>query len=229
MQPVIDTWNLQIRVFPVLVALLLCELPGIIRHFKNLAYVPIYFALFPFRELNRDLSLYVGEDFFTGSGDMTESETEALRKRIVLTGLISLSIAAVATPAVAGFLAAFFMLPTDFRGFVLLFIAYKMIGLIRAAFGFKHHAVSNRRTMMWYWATYLTYFAVFLTVFEAVFDWAHPFTTKGDWLGLWKELRGVLFLKIAVGGFIASLVGASAAAAFTDRKLRNSIVDRSHE
>jgi hypothetical protein len=114
MQHLIDFWNLQIHVFPVVVVLLVCEAIAIFRHFKSLAYVPIYFSVFPFRELNRDLSLYLGDDYFTGGDDLSPAQTESLRKRIILTGLISLTVAAVVTPAISGFVAAFVMRSSDF-------------------------------------------------------------------------------------------------------------------
>lgn len=218
-------WTLEVQFFPVVCALLLCEIPGIVRHFHRLYYVPIYFSIFPMRELNRDLSTYLGEDWFYGEGaDLSDSKLESLRKRIFLTSLISLAGSVILVPAIAGFLSSFFMRPADFAGFCVLFIAYKLIGLTRAAIGFKEHAVSNKKTMTWFWLVYLVYFGCTLTVFEASYDWASPFVAKGDWAGLWKALRGLLFLKVFVLGFIVALVAAAATSAFTERKLRQQII-----
>lgn len=218
-------WNLEVQLFPVVCALLLCEIPGIIRHFHRLAYVPIYFSLFPMRELNRDLSTYLGDDWFYGEGaDLSDTKLESLRKRIFLISLISLAGSVILVPAIAGFLSSFFMRPSDFTGFCVLFVAYKMIGLTRAAIGFKDHAVSNKKTMTWFWLVYLVYFGCTLTVFEASYDWATPFVAKGDWSGLWKAVRGLLFLKILVLGFVVALVAAAAASVFTERRLREQII-----
>ncbi len=218
-------WSLEVQLFPVVCALLLCEIPGIVRHFHRLYYVPIYFSLFPMRELNRDLSTYLGDDWFYGEGvDLSDSKLEALRKRIFLTSLISLAGSVILVPAIAGFLSSFFMRPADFAGFCVLFITYKLIGLTRAAIGFKEHAVSNKKTMTWFWLVYLVYFGCTLTVFEASYDWASPFVAKGDWASLWKAVRCFLFLKVLVLGFVVALVAAAATSAFTERKLRQQII-----
>ncbi len=220
-------WELQIQIFPVVCSLIICELPGIIRNLKKLYYVPIYFSMFPLRELNRDLSIYLGEDYFYGEGSgLSDTKLDALRKRILLTSLISLAASVIVTPAIAGFMSAFFLRSIDFAGFCILFIAYKLIGLVRAAMGFKTHAVSNAKTMTWFWLIYIVYFGCFLTVFESTYDWASPFVNTSDWIGLWKAFRGVIFLKIVVSGFIVALIGTAATSIFTDRKLRTQIRDR---
>lgn len=215
-------WDLEVQMVPVICALLLCEIPGIIQYLRRLYYVPIYFSLFPLRVLNRDLSTYLGDDWFYGVGaNLTDDELESLRKKILQISIISLVGSVVIIPAFAGFFSAFFMRPSDFTGFCMLFIAYKLIGLTRAAIGFKEHAISNRKTMTWFWMVYLVYFGCTLTVFEASYEWASPFVMNGDWVGLWKAVRGVVFLKITVWGFILALVSTAAASAFTERKLRH--------
>ena len=217
-------WETKIQILPVVCALFLCEAPGVIRHLKKLYYVPIYFAIFPLRELNRDLAAYFGDDWFYGSGNaLSPNELEALEKRINRTAIISIAITVVVTPSVAGFLSAFFMPANAFAGFCLLFILFKLAGLIRAAIGFKNYAVANKKTMALFWLIYVVYFGCFLTVFETAYDWASPFISVGNWSGLWRELRALIFIKIAIVGFIAALVAAIATNAITDRKLRDQL------
>lgn len=216
-----DLWHIKIQIIPVICTLLLCELPGIVRHLKKLYYVPIYFSVFPLRELNRDLAIYFGDDWFYGSGNaLSPAELDALEKRINRTAIISTVLTVVVTPFVAGFVAAFFMPADAFAGFCLLFVLYKLAGLVHAAIGFKAHAVSNKKTMTMFWLVYLVYFGCFLTVFETAYEWASPFIGAGNWSGLWKELRSLLFIKIGVLGIIVTLVTAAATGAITDRKLR---------
>lgn len=214
-------WTAKIQISPVVCALLLCEIPGIVRHLKKLYYVPVYFSIFPLRELNRDLATYFGDDWFFGDADaMSSEQIESLERRINRVAVISMALTVVVTPSVAGFLSAFFLPADAFSGFCFLFVLYKLGGLIHAAIGFKSHGLATRKTVFLFWTVYVVYFGCFLTVFETTYDWAAPFIGIGDWTGLWKELRTLLFLKIAVIGFVVALVAAMATNAITDRKLR---------
>src|SRR3990172_9307093 len=114
-----EIWHTQIQLAPVLLSIFLFELPAIIRRWKKLFYVPIYFSVFPLRELNQDLSTYLVEDEFIGLGErLSEKEAEKLRRKIILVSIVSMAIAALLTPLVVGFISAFYM---DNGTFILFF------------------------------------------------------------------------------------------------------------
>ncbi|MDX6766165.1 MAG: hypothetical protein SFU85_05200 [Candidatus Methylacidiphilales bacterium] len=114
-----NLWNLEIQLIPVIVALLFIEVPGIIRRFKKLFYVPIYFSIFPFRELNKDLSKYLADDWFFGEGaSLSKKELDELQKKIVRNSIISMTISVVVTPAIAGFASSFFLPVSSFWAFL---------------------------------------------------------------------------------------------------------------
>jgi len=219
-----DFWNLEIQLLPVVATLFLAELPGLIRRFKRLYYVPIYFSVFPFRELNRDLSRYLGDDYFHGDGpELSQEELSVLQKKIVRLSIISMTLSVVVTPALSGFISAFFLPRSSFAGFVILFIVYKLIGLIQSAMSFCEHAVGTKRNILAYGVIYLVYFGCFITIFEISYDWASPFIAAGDYLALWKEIRMLVFGKIIVLGLIVALLSGVATSLITDRKLREQL------
>jgi hypothetical protein len=54
-----EIWNYKIQIIPIILGILIVEFPNWIRKLKKLYYVPIYFSIFPLRELNQELSYYV--------------------------------------------------------------------------------------------------------------------------------------------------------------------------
>lgn len=105
-----DIWFARIQLLPVLLTILLFELPAVIRRWKKLLYVPIYFPAFPLREINQDLSTYLAEDEFYGEGErLTEQQAETLRRKIIRVSIISMGISALLTPLAVGFVSAFYL------------------------------------------------------------------------------------------------------------------------
>jgi hypothetical protein len=221
-----NLWNLKIQILPVVLSLVICELPGITRWFKKLPYIPIYFSVFPFSILNHDLSIYLGEDYFYGNGrNLLEEEAENLRKHIINISIISTTLSVIITPLIGGFFSAFFLPLDSFPGFCVIFIAYKLIGMTEAALDFGKHAVANKKTMTWFLLVYLVYFGLFLHVFGTTYDWVEPFIFKKDWIGLFKTTHALLFGKYIFSALIIAILTRLAYAAITDRKLRNQIKD----
>lgn len=217
-------WNLEIQLIPVILALLLIEIPGIIRRFKKIFYVPIYFSIFPFRELNKDLSKYLADDWFFGEGaHLSQQELDELQKKIIRTSIISMTISVVITPAIAGFASSFFLPTPSFLGLFILFVAYKLIGLVQSAITFGEHAVATKKNLLIYCIIYFVYFGCFITIFEISYDWARPYVEAGDLAGLWKEVRILVFGQIIVLGLIVALVAGVATSLITERRLRQQI------
>jgi hypothetical protein len=219
-----NLWNLKIQILPVVIALIICELPGMTRWLKKLPYIPIYFTVFPFNLLNRDLSIYLGEDYFCGDGsNLPEEEIKSLRSHIIKVSIFSATLSVIVTPFVGGFSSVFFLPSTSFPGFCVIFIAYKLIGMMEAALEFGDHAVANKKTMTWFLLVYLVYFGLFLYIYKTIYDWAGPFVLKGDWIGLLKASYGWLFGTLIFSGLIIGLLSGLASSAITDRKLRDKI------
>lgn len=222
-------WNIKIQIMPVVISLIICELPAMTRWFYKLPYIPIYFTVFPFTFLNRNLSLYLGNDFpYNDIDNLTEADIELLRKRIIIISLISIPLFAIVTPFIGGFLSVFFLPQESFLGFCAIFICYKLFGMIEAAHDFGSHAVANKKTMMCFLFIYLVYFGVFLNVFGTTYDWAKPFVSTGDWIGLLKSSYFELVKNIIINALILGLLSGLAYTAITDRKLRDQIDERLH-
>jgi hypothetical protein len=217
-------WNLKIQILPVVISLIICELPGITRWLKKLPYIPIYFSVFPFNILNRDLSIYLGEDYFYGDGrNLRGEDIERLRKHIINVSMVSAALSVIITPLLGGFFSAFFLPRDSFLGFCIIFIAYKLIGMTEAALDFGKHAVANKKTMTWFLLVYLIYFGLFLYVFGTTYDWTEPFVSQGDWIGLFKNIHSVLFGKYIFSVLIIAFLARFAYSAITDRELRDQL------
>ena len=109
-------------------------------------YVPIYFSVFPLREINQDLSTYLVEDEFIGLGErLTDDQADKLRKKIIVVSIISMTIATLLTPVIVGFLSAFYMDKETFFQFIFILLSYKVILLIKSIYQFHLYAVGSIR------------------------------------------------------------------------------------
>lgn len=208
----LDLWQTEIQVLPVVITLILIETPGLIRTFLQIPYVPVYFSLFPFNVLNQDISIYLDEDYFYGRGsNLTEEEKATYRRVIFQKAALSLMISLGLIPFFGGFLSAFILPEASLLGFCLIFIAYKLIGITRAAIDFGHHTISNAKSMALYITVYGLYFLIFLKLFHKSYNWTIYFVGNKNWLGLASELIELfvvdfIFLTLIVGGLAGILL-----------------------
>jgi hypothetical protein len=219
-----NLWNLKIQILPVVITLVICELPALTRWFNKIPYVPIYFSVFPFSIINRDLSIYLRDDYAYGDDNkLPEDEIERLRKHIINIFIISTTLSVIVTPFLGGFFSAFFLPRDSFSGFCVIFIVYKLIGATEATFDFSKREVANKKTMTWFIIVYLVYLGLFLYIFGETYNWAESFVLKGDWIGLLMASYRGLFGKLILSALILGLLARLASTAITDRKLRDQI------
>jgi hypothetical protein len=156
-----DIWSWKIQVLPVLLSIFLFEVPAIIRRRKKLFYVPIYFSVFPLRELNQDLSTYLVEDDFLGLGELlTTEQAERLRKKIILVSILSMAIGALLTPLIVGFSSAFIMDKDVFVQFITILLMYKVVLLSKSIYQFHLYTVGSTRNILFLGFIYFCYLGV---------------------------------------------------------------------
>lgn len=216
-----DMWNVHVQIFPVILTLLLVEIPGLTRLLFRIPYVPVYFVLFPFNVLNKDLSIYFNEDFFMGEGAaLNADQLKQQRKEILKKAGFSFSISLGLTPFIAGFISAFFLPKTSLLGFLIILVAYKLIGIIRSAMDFQRHSQFGAKAIMLYIATYLVYFTAFIKLFHTSYAWTEPFVTSSNWLGLANNILDILVVDIL---FLSLIIGTIVTIIFStivDKKYR---------
>ena len=221
-----QVWLVRVQLVPVLFALGILELPGILQKRFRLAYVPIYFAVFPLGELNKDLSIYLGEDYWYG-GDITDIEAEALRKQILFKSILSMAIAALAIPLLTGFLTAFFLPSESLRHFLILAVLLKLARILRSVRDFPQHANGTARNRLLLALIYFLYVGVLVQMILLAYHWTGPFIDTGDWSGLVGSLGDLLFTRVVAQAIILSLLTAAFVALIADRNLRQkNVADR---
>jgi hypothetical protein len=175
---------------------MLCvEFFPLIRQFFSIPYIPIYFSLYPLCELNKDLGEYLNEDYFYGRGEgLTDAQLNSLKKTLRLKAYLNVIIGLAVVPIVCGFICSFFLPKESIVGFSLIFIAYKLIGIIRSAIDFRTHSIANTRNIALFLITYIIYFYLFLLLFKDSYFWTLPYVLNENWGGLFSGLLD-LFLK----------------------------------
>lgn len=203
-----ELWMVEAQILPVVTIMLLIELPGLLRNCLGLPYVPVYFALFPFNILNKDLSIYLGTDSFYGPVEpLTEAETKERWHEILRKAGLSLVIALGAIPLFGGALAAFMLPPSSFAGFCMVFLAYKAIGIIRSAKDFGTHGEVSLASMSLYIATYTAYFIVFLWLFYKAYVWFEGYVSDHDWAGLSSGLLDLIIVDFVLSVLLIGGLG----------------------
>jgi hypothetical protein len=215
-------WEYKLQVLPVLLALIIVELPNQVRRLKRFYYIPIYFPIFPFRELNPDLSLYLGEDYFLGTGPtLSDEELKSIKRKIILHSCISILITAILIPCVAGGIFAFFMDNDLFVASSVTLFIYKLVNVIRGITGFKKHAVATKKNLGLLIVIYIGYLGVFFQLLTNSFEWAKPFVEAHNYKGLIAALSNLVFSKGIAVGLILTTAGALFGNSIADKKLRD--------
>jgi len=220
-------WQYRIQLLPVLLTLLIFEIPAIIRRMKKLYYVPIYFSIYPLREINQNLSVYLAEDYFICTGcDLPEDQAEKLRKRIIYTSIISASLDAVVIPLAIGFLTAFYLPPHVFTQFLIVLLIYKALTITNSLKNFHYHSIGSKRNIALLIIVYIVYIGVVIEMLRTSYSWTKPFVLAGNWTGLWSALTAFIFGKVIAEGLVLAVVVALFANYIADREIRKKNVSR---
>lgn len=214
-----SVWQYDVQVLPVTLAMLLVLIPDAIRRRQKFYYVPIYFSVFPLRELNADLAHYLGEDYFLG-GESDEEAAESLRRKIVVTSVLSVTLSALLIPLFAGFIAAFFLTRELALQFAFVFVAYKSFGILRAIREFPRHAVGTKRNTAFLAFIYVAYLGVASRMILKAHAFARPFIEVGDWLGLFASTSDVVFTRVVAEFLLLALITTAFATFVMDRRIR---------
>lgn len=212
-------WTFEIQVVPVLVALGIVELPAFVQRRMRLAYVPIYFAVFPLAELNKDLSIYLGEDYWYGQ-ETTETSADELRRRIVFKAILSMAIASLAIPLLTGFAGAFFLTASTLSQFLLVATMLKLIRIVRAIRDFPTHANGTRANRALLSLIYFFYLGVFVQMILKAYRWTKPYVESNQWPELAAALSDLVFTRVVAQAIVLSLLTAAFVSLIADRKLR---------
>lgn len=223
-----EIWNYKIQILPLVIGMFIYEVPAYLRRLKKLYYVPMYFSVFPLREINQDLSVYLGDDYFYSRGcDLSEHEADKLRKRIIFTAVLSGSIDAVLIPLLMGFISAFYMSLATFRDFLLLFFIYKGFTVYSSVRDFHYYSIASMRNRITLVLIYIAYIGVAIEMLKTSYNWAMPYINSGNWSGLWTSLNTFIFGKVLAQGVVFAVLVTIFTNVIADREVRKANVSRS--
>lgn len=222
-----QVWQYKIQLMPVVLTLLIYELPALIRRTKKLFYVPIYFSIYPLREINQDLSIYLAEDYMISAGcDLSGADAEKLRKKIIFTSIVSVSLDAIVIPLVIGFFAAFYLEADVFTQFLVALVIYKAVTVTESLRTFHYQSIGSKRNMIFLAFIYMVYIGVAVEMLKTSFYWTTPFIIAGNWSGLWSAVTAIVFGKVIAQGLVLAVLVGIFTRYFADREIRKRNVDR---
>lgn len=220
-------WIARIQLVPVILTIAVFELPAVIRRIRKLYYVPIYFSVFPLRELNFDLSTYLGEDYMYGTGErLTDKEVDALKRKIIVVSLVSMAIGALLTPLFVGFIGAFYLPKDVFLQFLTVLLIYKAVLLTKSITTFHHHSVGSLRNILLLMTVYVCYLGVVFEILRNTYSWTSKYVGNSNWMGLLSDLSTLVFGEFVIGIVLLSLFTSVFVSMITDRRLRENVLGR---
>lgn len=214
-------WQYKLQIIPILLFIGIYELPAFLRRIKKTFYVPIYFSVYPLRQINQDLSTYLAEDYFLCQGcDLNSDQAESLRKKIIFTAVVSAVIDAAIVPLVMGLIAAFILDKDLFFQFVIVFVCYKIIAIALSLKESHLHFIESKWKTVTLTLIYIAYLGIVVEMLKTSYLWAEPYISTSDWAAMLNSFSSLIFGKILAQG----IVFAGGVSIFTnfvaDRKLR---------
>jgi hypothetical protein len=214
-------WQYKIQIVPVLIFLVLFELPAFIRRLKKTFYVPIYFSVYPLRQINQDLSTYLGEDDFYDEGwRLDPAQAEALRRKIIFTSVVSAAIDALAVPLAVGLVAAFLLEQSVFFQFVTVLVIYKAISIIISLRNSHLHILDSKWKNALLAIIYVAYIGIIVEMLRTSYFWALPFVSASDWTGLLSSFSAFVFGETLAQGLVFAFLVAIFSNFIADRRIR---------
>jgi len=216
-----EIWQYKLQIVPVLLFMLLFELPAFLRKLKKTFYVPIYFSIYPLRQINQDLSTYLGEDDFYDEGwRLDPAQAETLRRKIIFTSVVSATIDALLVPLVVGLVAAFLLEKAAFFQFVTVLAVYKVISISFSLRNSHLHILDSKWKNALLAIIYIAYIGVVIEMLRTSYFWASPFVSASDWAGLLSSFSAFVFGKTLAQGLVFAFLVAIFSNFIADRKLR---------
>ncbi|MBL4589432.1 MAG: hypothetical protein JKY11_05065 [Alphaproteobacteria bacterium] len=216
-----NIWQYELQILPVLLFILLYETPALLRRLHKTHYVPIYFSIYPFKQINQNLSIYLGEDYYCDEGwRLDKKKASNLRDTIIKTSIISMSLDAIFIPLIIGFIVAFFLPQDLFKTCLITLLSYKFITIIASLKNSHLHFIEKKGQFFLLSGIYFVYLGCIQEMLKTSYNWATPFVSEKEWFNLLNALSTFIFAKVFIMGFIIVVLSGVFTSLITDRKLR---------
>jgi hypothetical protein len=205
-------WTYKVSLAPVLLTYLLFDFPAIVRRLTRVAYVPIYFIVFPFGHSDQLYAEYLNEDDFYGVGQtMTPEEKRALRRKIQSTAIISMVFAAVIAPWLCGFVSAFYLTRAQFAEFLVFFFVIKIFLISKSLWNLRQdsRAASQPLAFVSVVGVYILFLGFVWYGLTKSFDWTSTHLDSKGVFGLLAALADYAYVDLIINvGVVAALTWA---------------------
>lgn len=210
-------WNYEIQLVPVVLALLVYELPAMFRRIKKLCYVPIYFSVFPLRAINTTLSNYLGEGI-NDYANLSNYERKKLRRKIISISIWSMGIDSYFVPLIMGIIFSFFLNTNVFYQFIFILLVYKIVTVTISIKNFHWKAIATKKNHFLLVIVYLCYLGVVYEVLKKSYFWSISYISKGNYLGLLFGIKEIIFSRIVPEFIILVLLVSIFSSSITEKK-----------
>ena len=217
-QLLLNAWTYKVSLLPVLTTYLLFDFPAIVRRLTKIAYVPIYFMIFPLGHSDKLYAEYLNEDDIYGVGEtMSPHEKHTLRQKIQATAVLSMVFAAVIAPWICGFFSAMYLSSDQFGEFLAFFFIAKSFLIFNAILNLRlqSRAADNPPAITSVIGIYVLYLIFVWYGLTKSFKWSSSQLVHG-YSGLLQALLDYIYTDLIINIVIVAAVTWALTKKFTD-------------
>ena len=204
-----EIWRFEYAVLPCLIAYLVFDLPIIYRRLSRRAYVPIYFAFFPFGYSDELYARYLDEDHYhMVGGPFHENEIANARTKIIWISVLSLTLTMAISPFLAALFSHYFLTISQQTQFFYTLAFVKGTMLAKSLYDLRWQYQVTDVVPTGYLATiYVVYWIALLTFFDRGLDWIVEKDNSGGLPEIANSLLDFFVYDVGVGILFVGIIG----------------------
>jgi hypothetical protein len=207
--------NIEVRIIPILVALLIFVLLSVLQRLVKPLYVPSYFFLFPMSALDEDIARLYGEGMYVKP---LGNEIRKIRRLILFKSTVTVVIALMLIPGFVGLISALLMNSTELAVLLIIFVLWQGYSAFQSVMDNVNRVVQKQKSTFVLSAFYVLYLVLFSGCLWYTYNFARPFATRGEFVELFSAVIESIF-SILLFGILIGVIGNIIAHFVTDQEM----------
>lgn len=207
--------NIEVRVVPIVVALIIFVLLNVLQRLVRPLYVPSYFFIFPMSMLDEDIARLYGEGMY---GKPIGKEIRRIKRSILLKSTVTVVIALMLIPGLVGLISALIMNGTELAVLLVIFVLWQGYSAFQSVMDNANRVVQKQKSTFVLSAFYVLYLALFSGCLWYTYNFARPFTANREFVDLFSAVLEGIF-SILLFGILIGVIGNIIAHFVTDQEI----------
>ncbi|WP_298860773.1 hypothetical protein [uncultured Sulfitobacter sp.] len=212
MDILLNTWEFEYALVPCIIAYLIFDLPIIYRRVTRKAYVPIYFAFFPYGFSDELYAKYFDEDrFYMVGGPYRAVDKSKARTSIIWVSVLSLVLTMAISPFISGMFGHYILSSEQFTQFLWTLGIIKAVLLGTSLYNLRwEYQITDYVPISYIALIYIIYWGALLTLTINSYGWIAEQDSIGGFssvmLSLWEFFLYDIGIQLALVAALGALI-----------------------